>query len=75
MRMILPMMQKIAVRTQLKTQPNDLNYWLAQPISSRWEAVEQLRQQAFPFSDPANHAKHTIQRIYRVTQLHASDRD
>ncbi len=69
------MMQKTAIRTQLKTQPSDLSYWLAQPVSSRWDAVEQLRQQAFPLSNPDNHVKHRLQRIYRVTQLHAIDRD
>jgi hypothetical protein len=52
------MMQKTTLPTQLKTQPSDWSDWLAQPVSSRWDAMKQLRQQAFPISNPDYHAKH-----------------
>jgi DNA-binding HxlR family transcriptional regulator len=64
-------MEKIVHRTTLKEQPSDHEYWLTQPVSERLAAVEQLRLEAFPLSNPDNHAKHRLQRVYRVTQLRA----
>jgi hypothetical protein len=63
-------MEIIALRTTLKQQPTDRDYWLTRPISERMAAVEQLRRQAYPLTNPDNHAKHRLQRVFRVTQLH-----
>ncbi len=64
-------MEKVALRTTLKEQPSDRDYWLSRPVSERLAAVEQFRLQMYPLSNPDNHAKHRLQRVYRVTQLHA----
>jgi hypothetical protein len=63
-------MEKVALRTTLKEQPSDRDYWLSRPISERLAAVEQFRLQMYPLSNPDNHAKHRLQRVYRVTTLH-----
>ena len=68
---IMSVMEKVILRTTLKEQPTDRDYWLSRPVSERITAVEQLRLQAYPLSDPDNRAKHRLQRVYRITQLHA----
>ncbi len=68
---IMSVMEKVILRTTLKEQPTDRDYWLSRPVSERITAVEQLRLQAYPLSDPDSRAKHRLQRVYRITQLHA----
>ncbi len=68
---IMSVMEKEVLRTTLKDQPVDRDYWLSRSVSERVSAVEQFRLQAYPLSDPDNRAKHRLQRVYRITQLHA----
>ena len=63
-------MEKAVLRTTLKEQPVSRDYWLSRPVSERIAAVEQFRLQAYPLSNPENHAKHRLQRVYRITSLH-----
>jgi len=45
-------------------EPDDLQYWLTQPVQARLAAVEILRQQG-----PAYDAQARLQRGCRITQL------
>ena len=59
-------MKKVVTKTTLNSQPNDLAYWLAQPVEARFAALEMLRQQAHAHIPEA---EQRLQRVYSVTQL------
>ena len=59
-------MKKVVTKTTLNSQPNDLAYWLAQPVEARFAALEMLRQQAHANTPDA---EQRLQRVYTVTQL------
>ena len=43
------------------TSDQDWRYWLSQPLESRWQALEFLRQHVFDYD-----ATLRLQRVYRV---------
>lgn len=63
-------MQRTMVRTQLHGSRQqalaDLDFWLAQPVQSRIDAVEALRDQNAQ-GKPDAHSR--LQRVCRVTEL------
>jgi hypothetical protein len=65
-------MEKVVLRTTLKEQPSDRDFWLTRPVSERLAAVEKFRLQAYPLSNPDSIARHRIQRVVRMTTLRSS---
>jgi hypothetical protein len=59
-------MDKVVVRTTLRTAPSDLAYWLSRPVEERIAAVERLRSDAMAGRP---NAEQRLQRVCRVTQL------
>ena len=63
-------MEKVIVRTSMKSPQRDRAYWLSRSPEERFAAVEQLRQQA-----ARPDAEQGLQRVCRVTQLHPRAQD
>ena len=59
-------MKKVVTKTALKSQSNDLAYWLSRPPAERIAAVELLRQQTHGY------AEQRLQRVFKLTQLKSS---
>jgi hypothetical protein len=59
-------MERVVVRTTLRTAPSDLDYWLSRPVEERIAAVEKLRSDAMTGRPDA---EQRLQGVCRVTQL------
>jgi hypothetical protein len=59
-------MDKVILRTTLRSAPSDLAYWLSRPVEERIAALEKLRSDVLAGRPDA---EQRLQRVCRVTQL------
>ena len=61
-----PRMNRSAWRiTSQQSSDQDWRYWLQQPLATRWEALEFLRQTFFGYHDQDSPR---LQRVYRIAK-------
>jgi hypothetical protein len=59
-------MDKVILRTTLRSAPSDRAYWLSRPVEERIAALEKLRSDVLAGRPEA---EQRLQRVCRVTQL------